>query len=495
LTNELSEVDFRLLAVTMHPYLAREYALPPNVSEVITVPLWGTEDPAEYGRHASFPDYLRRRWSTTDVRIEREVVPAYELLVREIAAPFLPRGQVAALLLQLHDRLLQLDYHRVHTHRSLWEVFKGITREAWQQRFPDAPAPSVEEVRDGWRLLYRLLLPLAVEVPRVEITHSAAAAFCGLPCIVAKLKWGTPYLLTEHGVYLREQYLNLGASAKSPFVRWFLFCVMNMIVDVNYAHADQVSPVCHYNTRWERWRHVEPARIRVIYNGVDPVKFSPAPRDPNPRPTVVNVGLIFPLKGQIDLIEAAARVRQQVPDVHFKLYGSASDEDYFAACRDRVAALDLQHHVTFAGTTTEPWLVFREADVVALASISEAFPYALVEAMLTSSAIVATDVGGVREALGQTGLLVPPHDPTALAEAITTLLQQPADRARLGRYARGRALRWFTEQRFVQAYRATYAALAESRHIERPPLLFPAPGEAAVDSAEARLTPSESVQM
>ena len=62
--------------------------------------------------------------------------------------------------------------------------------------------------------------------------------------------------------------------------------------------------------------------------------------------------------------------------------------------------------------------------MVALASVSEAFPYAVVEAMLTQSAIVATDVGGVREALGDAGLLVYPRDPVALAEAISTLLSE-----------------------------------------------------------------------
>src|SRR5205823_1387892 len=80
-------------------------------------------------------------------------------------------------------------------------------------------------------------------------------------------------------------------------------------------------------------------------------------------------------------------------------------------------------------------------------------------AMMTGSAIIATDVGGVREALGSAGLLVHPHDPTTLAEGIATLLRWPEGRARLGRAARDRALRWFTEQRFVEGYRASYARL------------------------------------
>src|SRR5207249_6271974 len=145
-------------------------------------------------------------------------------------------------------------------------------------------------------------------------------------------------------------------------------------------------------------------------------------RPPNARPTVVSVGLIFPLKGQRDLIDAAALVRSHIPDVEFRLYGAPSDDEYYDECRARVVALGLERHVTFDGTTHEPWSVLQRADVVAFASVSEAFPYAVVEAMLTKAAIVATDVGGVHEALGRTGLLVKPRDPIALAEAIATML-------------------------------------------------------------------------
>ena len=473
LTNELSDFDFDVLAITMHPDLQPHYALAPNVRHVITVPLWGTEDPAEYGRHATFPVYLQRRWATTTHDVEREFVPEYETFVNEIVAPSIGPRQLGLTLLRMHQYFRRFDYLRTMAHRAVWDTFLAASRSAWRRAYPEEPAPSVSDLVDASQLLARLMLPLSTEVPRVDITHSAAAAFCGLPCVIAKLWWKTPYLLTEHGVYLREQYLNLGRTVKSLFVRWFLFRLVNAINDVNYAFADQISPVCQYNTRWEVWRHAEAERIRVIYNGVNPDKFFPAPRLPGGRPTVVNVGLIFPLKGQLDLIDAAALVRQTVPDVDFRFYGSPSDEDYYAECVARVKQRHLEQTVTFAGTTQEPWAALQQADVVAMASVSEAFPYAVVEAMLTEAAIVATDVGGVREALGDTGLLVYPRDPVALAEAIATLLRWPEGRRRLGAGARDRALRWFTEQRFVDAYRSSYSRLV-------------APSSLADDRAPAR---------
>jgi polysaccharide biosynthesis protein PelF len=475
LTTALAEIDFTVLAITMHPYLEAQYALAPNVQKVITVPLWGTEDPAEYGHHATFPDYLQRRWATTRREVEQDYVPAYETFLNEVVTPTLGARALGLTLLRMHQFYRRYDYHRTQAQPEVWNTFVAVTQRAWKRQHPNEPPASVADLVDASRLLHRLMLPLAVDAPRVDLTHSAAAAFCGLPCIMAKLRWNTPYLLTEHGVYLREQYLNLGRSVKSLFVRWFLFRLMNTINDVNYAFADQISPVCQYNTRWEVWRHAEPERIRVIYNGVNPATFYPAARVANPRPTVVNVGLIFPLKGQRDLVEAAAIVRHSVPDAEFRLYGSPSDEIYYRECQQRVRDLGLEQTVVFAGTTQEPWSVFQQADVVVNASVSEAFPYAVVEAMLTSAAVVATDVGGVREAIGETGLLVHPRDPVALAEAIVTLLASPQRREQLGAQARDRALRWFTEERFVQAYRSSYGELVTPAPMDADAFEDPAP--------------------
>ena len=369
----------------------------------------------------------------------------------------------------MHEYFTEFDYHVTMTDREVWNTFASMVAQAWTRADADNPTPSFGELAEAWRLLMRLLTVLAVPIPATDLTHSAAAAFCGLPCVVAKVRSGTPYVLTEHGAYLREQYLNLGRSIRSAFVRWFLLRVITAVVDVNYAYADQLTPVCQYNTRWERWKGVEEERIRVIYNGVDPARFSPAAAGAarSDRPLVVNLGLIFPLKGQLDLIEAAGQVRQSVPGVEFRFYGSPSDAKYYAECQARTRDLDLERTVVFAGSTREPWEVYRRADVVAMASISEGFPYALIEAMLSSAAIVATDVGGVREALGSAGVLVPPCDPGAMARAITGLLSSPADRQRLGEMARARALQHFTQDKFVNEYRETYERFGSLVHQPR----------------------------
>ena len=136
--------------------------------------------------------------------------------------------------------------------------------------------------------------------------------------------------------------------------------------------------------------------------------------------------------------------------------------------------------------------MFQQADVVVNASVSEAFPYAVVEAMLTGAAVVATDVGGVREAIGETGLLVHPRDPIGDGRSDRARCSRREDqREQLGRQARERALRWFTEERFVQEYRASYAQLVNPvtvrRRLARGPLTMfdDAASESEPESATA----------
>jgi len=464
LVSHLPEIDFTLLAVTMHPYVQQRYPLPENVRALVTIPLWGIEEPAEYSWREPFSSVLRRRWETTEEVIGGQFLPDFERFIELAVGGSRDVDALAACVFSLHEYFQRYDYHHTMRTPEVWKSFRAGAAAAARRGALAGGEPTFAELAETLRLIYRFLLVLDPPVNRSDVTHSTAAGFCGLPCVLAKLQHNTPYLLTEHGVYLREQYLNLRRSVKSTFVRATLYRLVESVVALNYALADQVSPVCHYNARWERWLGVPAKRVRVIHNGVDPRRFGPAPegrRDGPPR--VASVGLIYPLKGQLDLVDAAAIVRQAVPDVRFDIYGSASDDVYLRECLARVDNLNVQSTVTFQGPTSNPAGVYQQADVVALPSVSEAFPYAVVEAMLCGAAIVATDVGGVREALEGTGVLVRPGRPQEMADAILKLLSDQEERRALGAAARARALDRFTLDMVLSAYRDSYAALAASR--------------------------------
>ncbi len=104
------------------------------------------------------------------------------------------------------------------------------------------------------------------------------------------------------------------------------------------------------------------------------------------------------------------------------------------------------------------------ADVFVAPSWAESFPYTVLEAMAAGRPVVATDVGGVREAVlhGRTGLLVPPRDSIALADAIVALLSDPPRAAQLGAAARELVARRFTVERMVAETASVYLDLLES---------------------------------
>jgi glycosyltransferase involved in cell wall biosynthesis len=466
LTQQISEVDFKIFAIVANPYLSQHYPLSSNVRQVMKVPLWGIADPVEYGWRFPFSRALKSKIATNGATISQRFIPLFEELLTGILFPHLSNiEQLGRTVVGIHDYFMRYDYQNTMTSPEVWACFRQMMTSGWQH-FMKPDAITLGEVTEAMRLLYRFLIPLHVPLPAVDLVHSSAASYCGLPGVIAKIKHSTPFVLTEHGINIREQYLNLRHSIPSLFVRRFLLHLVTEVVKLNYHFADIISPVCAYNTRWEKWWDVPADKIKVIYNGADPDKFSPQPRPHNPRPLVMNMGLIFALKGQLNLIEAAAIVRDRIPNVEFRFYGKPSDLDYFARCQAKVQEYNLENTVNFAGFTSEPWRAYSEADVVAMASISEGFPYALIEAMLSGATLVATDVGGVAEALGDTGLLIPANQSQALAESILQLLDlTPEQRLDMGNQARKRALDFFTQKQCMQNHLDLYLQLIRRSRI------------------------------
>jgi glycosyltransferase involved in cell wall biosynthesis len=463
LTYGLPGIDFRVLSIVTNPYPDAKYELAPNVKEVIKVPQWGLLEPAEFSTHQPTYVVLRNIWDTTPKVIATRFKPIFEQFLGLLFSSSCDKEELARVLLKLQKYFQRYDYQKTMNSVEVWDVLQHAVHASWECRPPEAENPTLAEVKQAYRLLYHLLMVLHFPIPDAQITHASAAGFCGLPCVFAKLVHGTPYLLTEHGVYVREQYLNLRRHMKSFFVRWFLYRLVENVVELNYHFADQVSPVCAFNARWEKQLGVPEDRIKVIFNGVDPERFHPYEREHNTRPLVSTVGLIYQLKGQLDLIRATGILKQRFDDLEIRFYGAPTDPKYFHDCKREIADLHLENNVTFAGSTKEPWRAYSNADVVAFPSISEGFPFAVLEAMLCGAAIVATDVGGVAEAVGDCGLLVPSKTPRAMADAITFLLSDTDARERLGRIARARALEHFTEKQFLDSYENTYRELVSNR--------------------------------
>lgn len=472
LVNNLREVDYVIYSIIMNPYVTQKFTLPSG-SRLIRMPLWGTEEPSEHLDVPFSKVYLSKK-NTAERIIRTEFIPLFKDLIDGIISNEKDDLKFGRVLLELHRYFEEYEYKESFKSEITWEYFKDYMLKAASDKRNGIPQPGVYSLISSLGWVYRFFNIINTPVPEVDVSHSAAAAFCGVPCVLAKLKYNTPYLLTEHGVYLREQYLSLSQRGYSPFLNDFLIRLISSIVGLSYTYASQVSPVCNYNTRWEKEMGVDPEKIEVIYNGVDEKVMKPRQKKGNGNAVVVaSVARIDPLKDQLTMIRAASIVNKKYPEVCFKIYGSISVPEYYEECKKLVKELKLEDRFIFVGHTNDPPSAYASGDIIALSSISEAFPYSVVEAMMVGKPIVSTDVGGISEALGECGILVPPKNPEELASGIITLMENPELAASMGADARDRALNYFTIENVKRHYINTYYKLkksAEVKHLRIIPL-------------------------
>ncbi|SHG67389.1 GT4 family glycosyltransferase PelF [Streptoalloteichus hindustanus] len=450
LVRGLPRHDFHVVALVGSGGEPTVWELPDNVSAVSTVPLWGPTAPRRPGRAA------RHRFQ-----------PLFEVLVdslldpEEHAQPLFARSlQALAEFAREHDLVAAMtDEPAV---RALTRRWNRVPRYAMTQ-------PTVADAVTALGLLANSLRPLTVPPPRVDVTHCVANGLAALVGLAARWAHGTPLLLTEHGIYLRERYLGLRTAPYRWPVKALLLAFTRRLCALACASADLIAPGNQYNQRWEERLGANAASIRTVYNGVDPAAFPPAGAEPA-TPTLSWAGRIDPIKDLETLIRAFALVREEIADARLRIFGGTprGGEAYHARCRELAAELGVAEAVAFEGRVEEIRDAYAAGNVVVLSSISEGFPYTLIEAMTCGRATVATDVGGVTEAVGDTGLVVPPRDPEAMAAACLRLLRDPELRSRLGAAARIRALEEFTVDKAVGTFDDLYhglAARAEGRAV------------------------------
>ncbi|MDJ0869898.1 MAG: glycosyltransferase [Myxococcota bacterium] len=208
-------------------------------------------------------------------------------------------------------------------------------------------------------------------------------------------------------------------------------------------------------------------RLVVIRNGVDASRYESLPgrREARARLDLPRDDLLIGAVAQLRRVKRLERLLEalaQLPDAHLALVGDGPERPALAA---RAAALGLTGRVHFAGECRDPRPWLASFDVFALASDHEGLPNAVLEAMACGLPVVATDVGGVGEAVrdGETGLLVARDDTGALRAALAALLGDAARRERLGRAGHERVRTHFALEQTVAAVEALYEELLATR--------------------------------
>jgi glycosyltransferase involved in cell wall biosynthesis len=279
--------------------------------------------------------------------------------------------------------------------------------------------------------LLRVLLRIR---PHVLHTHTAKAGALGR---IAGLLAGVPVRIhTFHG-HVLSGYFGPAGSALVRAAELVLSRTSTRIVAVSPEVARDLT---------HRHRVAPRSKVAVVPLGLDldPL-FDTCRTTDDGTLRVGTVGRLVPVKEPGLLVETARRVLREMSSVRFAVVGGG---ELLARTRESVRALGLEEAVDLPGWRDDLERVYAGFDLALLTSRNEGTPVALIEAAAAGVPAVATRVGGVPSVVedGVTGLLVPPGDPEALAEAVLALLRDPERRKAMGRAARDRATRFRAER-------------------------------------------------
>jgi glycosyltransferase involved in cell wall biosynthesis len=310
---------------------------------------------------------------------------------------------------------------------------------------PLAPRNEVD-LAAAWRLS-RVLKQYRPDVIQAHDPHATAMAATALAIAAPSPK---PPLIATRRVDFH--------IAHNSFSRW-KYSQVDWFIAITSAIADMLVG-----------DGIPRTKIALVNEGVDVDRIVALPAAnvhaecflPVNSPVVGNVAALVPHKGQHYLIEAAALVVKQVPDVRFVILGEGELREQLER---EIRHKHLERHVFLAGFRGNPIELTKSFDVFVMSSLTEGLCTALVDAMAAARPAVATTAGGIPEVVvdGETGFLVPPKDAAAMAARIVQLLKDPALRERMGLAGLARARARFTVERMVEETNAVYERAAGTR--------------------------------
>jgi glycosyltransferase involved in cell wall biosynthesis len=338
----------------------------------------------------------------------------------------------------------------------------------------------------SWRFLARSLLAIVhTPLPNARVFHAVSTGYAGIVGAYAKHVTGRPYVVTEHGIYTNERRIELsvadwifdsGANGftvgdKPTQLRDVWLTAFISFSRISYALSDVIITQYRANQDYQRFDGAPDHKLRIIPNGIDVDVYAGIQHCTKPRPpTVLMIGRIVPIKDTRTFIMAISLLKELVPNVVAILIGpEEEDPAYAASCRALVVQLGLESTVRFLGRVPDVMEYLGRADVIALTSISEAQPIALLEAAATGLPAVTTDVGSCREiiegfegdsVIGRGGIVVEACNPKATAQALATILLDDQLRADMGRVMQQRIPNLYHKDRIRRLYEALYIRLA-----------------------------------
>lgn len=273
--------------------------------------------------------------------------------------------------------------------------------------------------------------------------------------VMKRLFPNTPVIVTIHSSYERELMLNGKIAIDGPEYQFLTSIYGEMenrldgIMTVSMSFKQYLSAYVHNSEN-----------IHVIPNGFDERRFRPFPHD-SVTPQLISVCRLVPAKGIDILIRACAELKRRGHPFVLHLIGDGPARQELESL---ATELHLYEETIFYGYMLHPEEFMPFFDIFVLPSQAEAFGSVFAEAALCHLALVGTNVGGIAEQIedGKSGLLVPPNDHHALADALEKLITDPSFRYHLARAAREKARKAYSLSRVIQQLQKVYEHYRQS---------------------------------
>lgn len=292
---------------------------------------------------------------------------------------------------------------------------------------------------------------------RFGIVHTHTSKAGALGRLAAKLA-GTPVVIYNTHGHVFYGYFNQFFNKLIMYIEKFLANFSDAIITLSKKEKDDFVSL----------KIAKPDKLRVIYNGIDLDKFANTQVDikknkkeldlPLDCPVVGLISRLEPVKDPLGFIEAAKIICSAIPNSCFLIVG---DGFLRSKVEERARQLGIKEKVIFTGFREDIPEILKTLDLVVLCSLNEGLGISLIEAQAAGIPVIATQVGGIPEVVidGETGILVLPGKPEALAKAVIGLLQDRPRLLRMGRSAQAWVRSRFSIASMLREYSDLYEKL------------------------------------
>ena len=335
-----------------------------------------------------------------------------------------------------------------------------------------------------------LMARAAARAPDSRAFHVVSTGFAGFLGALLRRARKRPLILTEHGIYTKERRIELlqaswirdddsvSPSSSNPSIGYFRQLWIRFFEALGKMTYDAADPILSlYTGNQERQTRdgADPARTRIVPNGIDLDRFAPLrARRSAALPRVLGlIGRVVPIKDIKTFIRAMRVVATRLPGAEGWVVGP-DDEDavYAEECRHLARSLGLEGTVKFLGLRNVDEIL-PQIGLNVLTSISEAQPLVVLEGMAAGVPCVASDVGCCREliegtgaedrVLGPAGAIVDIADPEATARAAIELVGDPVRWHAAQRAGIARVERFYTQKQMLERYSGIYESALRAR--------------------------------